>query len=255
MISKRILGVLLLIFMLSLLYAYLQTPKQLRISKSEGPQSQQRSPASTDKMVGEDVNRTAGYPRLRVDLLERRPQPYPGVRRNLFFSAVENPPEEDEEIEAPPIVVPPPVVAPVVPPSDPPPPTAQEVARQELSQYKFLGLFQKKGRQTIFLSAAGEVFLVRKGDYLGRDRKYFVLDITETSLLLRREGTGEISIKLTDQETLSTITIQRQKGADRISPPLSDPGTTLPNLNQPESLAVPDVTSIQGEQLIPEEDK
>lgn len=232
MISKRLLGFLIPAFIASLIYGYLQMPKQERIASGEQVMQDKKQQVPRDH---------EGYPRLRSDLLDRKSHPYPGVHRNLFGSS-----QRVEEIEVyteepPPVIIPPVVVAP------PPPPSSQEIARQELSRYKFVGFFKKGEKKTIFLATDGEVLLVRKGEYLGRDRKYFVVNITDTDMELRKEGAGDFSIKLTDQESLSAIPLRPPSPS---GPTVQEQETYRPD--QPEFLVIPDETQT-GEQFQPEE--
>lgn len=254
MISKRLLGFLIPAFIAALIYGYLQMPQQERIP-TENKIAMQR-PQSKKQQQGQKTADPAGegYPRLRSDLLERKSQPYPGVRRNLFSAAfmtgpgedvVEVLPEETPEVIAPPVVV-------AVPPP-PPPPSPQEIVRQELALYKFVGFFKKGEKTTIFLTTNGEVFLVRKGDYLGRDRKYYVVNITDTNMDLRKDGAGDFSIKLTDQEFLSAVPLYTSPAVSPLIPGTitQEQETFLPN--QPESLS-PDEELPTEDQLQPEED-
>lgn len=233
--SKRLLGFLIPAFIASLIYGYLQMPKQERITSAE-----QRSQTKKQQATRDD----GGYPRLRSDLLDRKSQPYPGVHRNLFGSS-QRVEEIEVYIEEPQTVIIPPVV--VAPPPPPPPPSPQEIARQELSRYKFVGFFKKGEKQTIFLATNEDVLLVRKGEYLGRDRKYFVVNITDTDMELRKEGAGDFSIKLTDQESLSAIPLRQPSPS---GPTVQEQETYRPD--QPEFLVIPDETQT-GEQFQPEE--
>ena len=239
MMSKRLLGFLVPAFIVSLIYGYLQMPNQERITTGE-----QRP--QTRKQQATIVNGV--YPLLRSDLLDRKSQPYPGVHRNLFGSS-----ERVEEIEVyidkpASVIIPQVVVTPSPPPPRVPSSSPQEVARQELSRYKFVGFFKKGENKTIFLSTEGGVLLVRKGEYIGRDRKYYVVNITDTDMELRKEGVGDFSIKLTDQESLSAI-------------PLPSPLPSGPivqeqeayRLDQPEFLVIPDGETQTGEQFQSEE--
>lgn len=255
MTSKRLLGILIPIFIASLIYGYLQMPRQERIT-TENDNVTQRPAAQKSGQPRKSPIASDGFPRLRSDLLERNSQPYPGVRRNLFFSALTAKageeviailPEEPVEVDVAPVIVP-------VTPPPPPTPTPQEVARKELSRYKFLGFYKKGEKQTIFLSSSGEIFLVRKGDYLGRDRMYFVLNITDTTLELRKEGAGDFLIKLTDQESLSAVSLRGQNKPDQESSSLR-PVQEMDLPDQPEFLTVPDEEPPTGEQIQPEEDQ
>lgn len=252
--SKRILGFLIPAFIAALIYGYLQMPKQERITTSDDksfqrPQAKKQKSASTGKEA---------FPRLRTDLLERQTQIYPGVRRNLFSAAIVGSQIEEEIeviIEKPPAVI----VTPVfVPPPPPPPrlPSPQEVAQKDLARYKFVGFFKKGEKKTIFLSLDGEILLVRKGEYLGRDRKYYVVNITDTTLKLRKDGVGDFSIELIDQESFSAIPFQ---SGPSISPSNSwqEPPESAPESyqqDQPESLPISDDVLPTEDQIQPEED-
>jgi hypothetical protein len=249
--SKRILGFLILVFIASLIYAYLQMPQQERVTtgeqRSQAQKQQQRQKGATTG--------NGGYPRLRNDLLERKSEPYPGVRRNLFSAAFPSG-KGKEEVEVLPEVILPPVIAVTPPPPPPTPtPTPQEIVRQELGRYKFVGFLKKGEKRTIFLASNGEILLVRKGDYLGRDRRYFVVNITDTTLELRKDGAGDFSIKLTDQEALSAVPLF---SSPAMAPVISGPGPQEQERYQPEQpefLPVPDSEPQTEDQLQPEEDK
>ena len=256
MISKRLLAFLIPAFIASLIYGYLQMPQQERVTTEgdKGKQSPQVKKEEPDQKAAAEGSK--GYPRLRTDLLERQAQPYPGVRRDLF-SAISAVSQNEEEIEVlpeePPEEIATPVVA-VAPPPPPPPPSPQEIAQQELTRYKFIGFFKKGEKQTIFLSTAGEVLLVRKGDYLGRDRKYYVVNITDTTLELRKDGAGDFLIKLTDQETLSAVPLRADPS---VAPATSGHVTPeqeryLPDQQQFQPIPVEEPPS--ADQLQPEED-
>lgn len=242
MISKRFLGFLIPVFIAALIYGYLQMPQQERVTTG----MKKQPPGDKSAVKGSE-----GYPRLRSDLLERKSQPYPGVRRNLFFSSfvsglgedeVEVPPEEPLEVIVPPVEE-------VPPPPPPPPPSPQEIVQKELALYRFIGFFKKGEKKTIFLSSAGEVLLVRKGDYLGRDRKYYVVNITDTNMELRKAGAGDFTIKLTDQESLSAVPLPSASGISGQAPPEE---SYLPD--QPEFLPASDEEMPNEDQLQPEED-
>ncbi|MDO9079155.1 MAG: hypothetical protein Q7U44_00020 [Desulfuromonadales bacterium] len=76
--SKRLLGFLIPAFIASLIYGYLQMPKQERITTGE------QRPQTKKQQATQGI---AAFPRLRSDLLDRKSQPYPGVHRNLFGSS------------------------------------------------------------------------------------------------------------------------------------------------------------------------
>lgn len=254
MISKRILAFLIPAFIASLIYGYLQMPQQKRVTPEDdkGNQRPQMKAQSEQKTVAVGSD---GYPRLRSDLLERQSQPYPGVRRDLF-SAVATVSQSEEEVEVLPEEPPEEIVTPVVAvaPPPPPPPSPQEIAQQELARYKFLGFFKKGEKQTIFLSTAGEVILVRKGDYLGRDRKYYVVNITDTTLEMRKDGAGDFLIKLTDQETLSAVPLRVDPSAIPAASSQVTPEQEQYLPDQPQFQSIPVEVPPTEDQLQPEED-
>lgn len=251
--AKRFLGFLIPAFIASLIYGYVQMPNQDRVKANNDniPKTKFKD-RKTDKSVTGEVGT---FPKLRRDLLEVKPQPYSGVRRNLFASSYFVEPNENISITLPEVLPDPPapeVVIPVAPPP-PPPPTAQEIARQELSKYKFVGFFKKGDKQTIFLSSAGDILLLRKGDYISRDHKYLVTNITDTTLMLHKDGAGDFSIKLNEQESLSAVSLPSATMAPaqrRISPAPEEPESQEPAELQP----VPEDEPQTGEQLQPEED-
>jgi hypothetical protein len=255
MMSKRLLGFLIPAFIASLIYAYLQMPRQERVSTGDDkitqrPQTKKQQQGQKSAVLGGE----GGYPRLRSDLLERKSQPYPGVHRNLFSAAFTSGPGEDVEVLPEEIleVIAPPVVIAVPPPQ--PPPTPQEIVRQELALYKFVGFFKKGEKTTIFLTTNGEVFLVRKGDYLGRDRKYYVVNITDTNMELRKDGAGDFLIKLTDQEFLAAVPLSTSPAGASFTPGTITQEQESYLSNQPESLTRPDEELPTEDQLQPEED-
>jgi hypothetical protein len=153
------------------------------------------------------------------------------VHRNLFGSSQRLEEIEIYTEERPQAIIPQVVVTP--PPR--PPATPQEIAQQELSRYKFVGFFKKGEKKTIFLATEGEVLLVRNGEYIGQDRKYYVVNITDTDMELRKEDGGVFSIELTDQESLSAIPLL---------PPLPnapiEPEQEAYRLDEPEFQVIPD---------------
>jgi len=129
--------------------------------------------------------------------LAKREEKFPGVSRDIF--RMENPAPK-------PAPKPAPVVAPL-PPPPPPPPTPEEIAaeaarlaaeaaRAELSQFRFLGYLTEKDN-TLFLSRAGEHFIVKRGDRLfksyqvkdaGRDHVILLDTVTHVEVRIELSG-------------------------------------------------------------------
>lgn len=264
MISRRGLGILFILFITALYYGYVETPRQERVAPGTRRASEGPSPSANERRAAASKPGSGGaLPQLRTDLLDRQPQAYTGVQRDLFHSArfvaplpvIEPEPEEPpEEIVA--------EVVPVVPPP-PPPPTPEELAQKELARFKFLGFFKKGEKRTIFLASGGEIFLVRKGDDFGRQGEFHVTDLTATSLLLRKEGAGEFTIQLVDQAPLSAVSSRPGTLPDGAvpAPHPARPGAArrMPNALrgmpvQPDIEIVPDDQPPAGDQLQPEEE-
>lgn len=200
--QKRALGVLLLLLLLAIFYAYWQTPRQERVGPEAKAKVSAALPKATKIPAPVKVTGPGEFPRLRSDLLDRSASPYPGVRRDLFYSAPPAPlfvaPAKVEPLPPPP---------PVEPPPPPPGPTREEVVARELARFKFLGFVKKEEQKTIFLGFEGDLFLVRQGDRFGRNREFLVTALTASELKIRQEEVGEIVIPLIDQAPLSPSSI------------------------------------------------
>jgi len=189
--------ILFLLLLLALLYAFWQTPRQRKADSSEGGKSS--TPAATKQTAATERGITE-IPRLRDDLLERKPEAYAGVKRNLFYAT-----RRGGETTKLPVIIeppPPPVPEPIPQPPPVPPPTPQQLAAQELARFSFLGFLKKGEEKTVFLASEGEIFLVHKGDRFGRKREFFVTDVTPARLVIRQEEVGEIIVPLVDKESL-----------------------------------------------------
>lgn len=168
--KKQTLAVLGLIFIMALAYAYWATPRQQRVTEREAETPPRKAKATRQvEAVGE-----TGH--LKVDLLQRQPEKFPGYARNIFrFARVRRP----------------------TPP--PPPPKPKKVVKEpvkietpkvpigrELARFTFLGFLKKDSTRTIFLSSDDTIFLVKKGDHFGENGKFFVADLTDEVLTIRQ---------------------------------------------------------------------
>lgn len=266
MISRRGLGILFILLIAALYYGYVETPRQERVAPGARRASEEPSPAARERRTTAGKPGSGGaLPQLRTDLLDRLPQAYTGVQRDLFHSARFVPPvpeiePEPEPVEPPEEIVP--EVVPVVPPP-PPPPTPEELAQKELARFKFLGFFKKGEKRTIFLASGEEIFLVRKGDVFGRQGEFHVLDLTATSLKLRKEGAGEFTIQLVDQAPLSAVSSRPGNLSDGAAPAAhpARPGAArrmpnaLRNMPVPPDIEIaPDEQPQAEDQIQPEEE-
>lgn len=185
--QKLLLILLLGLFVLALAYAYRATPRQSRVAEVAS-----RRPASTRPAVSAGPSASAAEPRVHLELLVREDDAPLGFKRNIF------------RFRQPP----PPASTVVLPP--PPPPPALEAAlpaatarQRELARFTFLGFLLKDGVKSIFLSANEEIFVVRKGDRFGNNKRFLVAELTPERLTIRQDDDPRpITIPLVEQAPL-----------------------------------------------------
>jgi len=188
--KRLLLAALVGLLVLSLAYAFWAMPRQ----ETAPPRDAGPRPAAKPKSSG-----TAGRPaadRLNLGLLAQTAQPFPGADRDIFrFRGGGMPP-----IEAP-VVAAPPVEA--APPPPPPPPTPEEILRQKVASFTFLGFLDKGGVKTVFLSSGGELFLVKAGEPFGKNRDLLAQEINARELVVRAaEGPETVRVQLVESEAL-----------------------------------------------------
>jgi len=190
--QKLILSVLLVVFLLAAVSAYLRMPRQ-KTAEKRTPGLRTAVPAGKSVQVDDK--------KLHLEILDRECSRFSGYRRNIFQPIFY---DEAKVAAMKKIVKPPPPPPPPPPPVVPPPPVETEADRlkKELAQFSFLG-FLKKGRNTtVFLSLRNELFLVKKGDNFAA---YFtVADISDEDVTIRlKSGEGERVIPLTEAGALT----------------------------------------------------
>jgi hypothetical protein len=147
--KKQLLGVLLVIWALLIVYrvATQEEPKRVPLKYKKG------QTVSSDQVV----SRTPLGMTVQLDRLKDRESVNLKHSKNIFASLQT-------------FIVPPPPPPPPPPlPPPPPPPTpedlAREQARQELSQFRYLGYLNKgPGQDQAFLARDRELFIVGKGE-------------------------------------------------------------------------------------------
>ncbi len=119
----------------------------------------------------------------------RRHEPFPGVGRDLF--RMENPAPKRKPAPVAPVVPAPPTV-----PEKTPEELAAELAKADLSKFRFLG-YLTDGDRSLFLSKDGETFIVKSGDRVLKNYKikdagkdYVILQDTITHVEVRIELSG-----------------------------------------------------------------
>jgi len=188
--QKQLLIVLLIIFILSLAYAWLRTPRQqVAAPRPAGSNLPARRPAPGPTQIAAPAQAPSGAAAPAATTYQPLALPEPEqaevrIKRDLFIPL--------QVVEAKIAAKKAAAVKPPPPPPPPPPPTPQELARKELAQYKSLGLFKKQGKQVAFLAKGGQIKLVRVGDSLING--YKVTAITDDRLVLHADDGDEMSL-------------------------------------------------------------
>ena len=141
--------------------------------------------------------------------LARLAGPAPRAGTLDLFTGIAPPPPKPRAVARkpePPAPPPVPVPEPAPPPPPPPPPPPEDplaAVRKELASYRFVGYLQKTGDVVVFLAAGNDVFLVKKGDVLGRTRTVVVQEIREKEIVFLFPPDRRIRATLKDNSPLS----------------------------------------------------
>lgn len=208
------------LLLLSIAYAFWAMPRQ----EQAPPRPEAPRPAARAKVPGKTGQVAAD--RLHLGLLAQAPQPFPGAGRDIFrFSGGRAAPA----VEGPVAAAPP--EEEVSPP--PPPPTPEQILRQKVAGFTFLGFLDKGGVKTVFLSGSGELFLVKAGERFGKTRELLAQEITATELVVRAPaGPETVRVRLVENEALKPQ-VMGSGGAGAASAP----GDGATELRQEETAA------------------
>jgi len=221
---------------LSLIYAYLATP---RLEKAP-PRSTGEPTLASVETTGEPGSENAPE-RIDFDFMVSKPQEFPGAERDIFRYVNRRP----VRAEPPVTIAPPPVPIPVAPP----PVVPLAVVQKELSQFTFLGFLEKAGEKIVFLSSSGNLFLASQGESFGVNREFKVADIDDKLLKVSRAGRDDLmEIPLIEKQQL-TASVRAP------SPGIATPGRSTFSRTQSlprRRILRPEVPQM-GEQTIPEE--
>lgn len=191
--QRLILTLLIGLLLLALGYAYWATPRQQKVAP--------KGPSAASQEGGEgwvDIATPRGT--LRLDLLQREDNDFPGFKRDLFSLAKSLPPTSAQPAPSP---------LPVKPLQPPPPVGSQEpgAMARALGQFTFLGFLQKDGQKTLFLGNQGEIFVAKKGDAFGKHKEFVITEVSSESLTIRQGGgPGLITVSLIEQRPLTPTT-------------------------------------------------
>ncbi|ALC17169.1 hypothetical protein DSOUD_2408 [Desulfuromonas soudanensis] len=138
-----------------------------------------------------------------------------------------------------------------------------ETVRQQLARFTFLGFLEKDREKTIFLSSADDIFLVKKGESLGKNKEYLVTELTAEKLVLQyRDDPRKITVPLLEQTPL-TPTMMRMPALPPSAQPESSgrpapggfvrryPGRGLPTPPAPEEESATEPLEVPADLLQP----
>jgi hypothetical protein len=181
--QKVVLGILVVVLVLANIYRFVtaERPKTAPLTYARGA------------VAASPVRRGLPSPAASSDPLTvffaRRQEPFPGVNRDLF--RMENPAPKPKPAPVAPVAPAPPTV-----PEKTPEEIAAELAKTDLSKFRFLG-YLTDGDQSLFLSKEGEMFIVKSGDRVLKNYKikdagkdYVILQDTVTQVEVRIELSG-----------------------------------------------------------------
>ncbi|HBG46361.1 MAG TPA: hypothetical protein DDW94_05155 [Deltaproteobacteria bacterium] len=135
----------------------------------------QSEPKPVQKRGGERL------PSLKLGLLDIERESFKETKRNIF-SPADIPVRKKVAELKPPAVVPPPVQV-------PPPASELQVFASEV---KFMGFLDNRASKTAFISKAGEVYTIKRGDAI--NGRFVVENISNETILLLNNETGEKAV-------------------------------------------------------------
>lgn len=206
--QKLALFVLLIVLAVAVVYAFVRFPRQQQVPSRANPAGKgavlRNAPAPAPK---QGIVADAGT--LHLELLQRESLSAVGYRRDIFSPLF----KEEQKLSTLKLPPPPPplpkkapghVVAPVqAPPPPPPPPTPAQLDEAELGRIVFLGFLKKGGERTVFLSRGGEIFVVKKGGFVGS--RFQVTDVTDEAITIKSlQADRQLVIPLMENRSLST---------------------------------------------------
>lgn len=217
--KRMLLAVLAGLLALSVTYAFWAMPRQ----EKAPPRAAAPRPAAQGAT---GKSGPAAADRLNLGLLAQLPQPFPGAGRDIFrFRGASAPPVA----VVPVIPVPAPVPELLPPPPPPPPPTPEQILREKIAGFTFLGFLDRGGVKTVFLSGAGELYLVKAGDMFGRDKSLVAREITGQELVVGSiHDAATVRVKLVEKEALMPTVLSAGGGSDLSRLPGSAAGLSRP---------------------------
>ena len=192
--EKNLLVALLAIFAIALAYRMVTSEKQKALPLVFERGATARSP------VRRGLQATAASTDPLVVFFERRHEHFPGVTRDLFRMENAQPKKAVPVLISQPVVTAPAVPLPPPIPEKTPEEIAAELARADLSKFRFLGYLTDTGKDSsLFLSKEGELFIVKSGDTVlknykiktaGKDFVQLLDTVTRVEVRVELSGSG-----------------------------------------------------------------
>lgn len=186
--QKRLLLILAALLVAAVIYAWLDSPVQQRVTPGtrgdNGLNSSGKGSAVTT------------FQRLRLTLPDPDAANKVEVTRDVFNfftpprKVVKPKPEPVPKVDLPPVIEQPVVVPPV------PPPVIQPVPQPRTS-FRLVGQLVKEERTVVFLGLGSELYVVRVGERFGPDKKFQATEVKDGLLLIQEQGFDTpISVRL-----------------------------------------------------------
>ncbi len=170
---KKILLVLLVVFLIILIFRIMNPYTQKRVSKLTNTGKRKQAALKTVYTSGKEE--PVEISSVMLNLLSNPPRHSGTMHKNIFFKENHNMDTVFKPIESDAVLA-----------------SVKDPARQikeELSQLRVFGFYKEEKELALFFEKGNNIMIVRKGDRI--DGKYFVENITKDSIFLRAENIDE----------------------------------------------------------------
>ena len=200
--KRLILAALFGVLLLCLGYAFWAMPRQEKAPPRSSSASRVVAKKAAAGKAGPVKKALPQADRLNLALLDRAAEKFPGARRDIFRFRGE---EAIPVVEVLPVV---PVIEEEPPPPPPPPPTPEELLRSVVSRLTYLGMLEKGGARSVFLSGGGEVFIIKAGEAFGKNDSLILREFSEKKLVIGWvKGPETVDVQFAENEALKPATM------------------------------------------------
>lgn len=146
-----------------------------------------------DTAARPEKEKNSDMPSLNIDLLNRAPLEYPGVKRDIFsppvfkyskITPVNKPTLLPQAAISQPAII----TQPVLPQPAPPPPEPSAL-QMFASQAKFMGFLEKSDTRTAFILKGPDILTMKKGDII--ERRFKVESVSAGEIFITDSLSGE----------------------------------------------------------------